>query len=78
MNLAISFGNRREPFAFKITISKLNLAKTKVIVSRGITKNGPSRRKAYPCGVSSLKVKTQLRENSAVSRFTLDVLEIRR
>ena len=36
---------------------KVNLGKTKVMVSSGSTKNGMSKSKVDPCGVCSLRVK---------------------
>ena len=44
--------------AFESKGLKVNLGKTKVMVSGGITKNGMSKSKVDPCGVCSLKVKT--------------------
>ena len=43
--------------AFESKILKVNLGKTKVMVSGCITKDGLSKRKVEPCGVCSLRVK---------------------
>ena len=43
--------------AFENKGLKVNFGKTKVIVSGSITKDGMSKRKVVPCGVSSLTVK---------------------
>ena len=37
---------------------KVNLGKTKVMISGGITKDGMFKSKVGPCGVCSLRVKT--------------------
>ena len=43
--------------AFESKALKVNLGKTKVMVSGGITKNGMSKRKVFLCGVCSLRAK---------------------
>ena len=43
--------------AFESKDFKVNLEKTKVIVSVGITEDGTSKSKFDPCGVSSLRVR---------------------
>ena len=43
--------------AFESKSLKVNLGKTKVMVSSGVTKDGLSKSKVDPCGVCSLKVK---------------------
>ena len=44
--------------AFESKGLKVNLGKTKEMVSSGITKDGMSKRKVDPCGVCSLRVKS--------------------
>ena len=46
--------------AFENCSLKVNLGKTKVMVSGGITKDGLSKRKVDPCGVCCLRVRTNL------------------
>ena len=43
--------------AFESKSLKVNLGKTKVMLSGGITKDGMSKSKVDPCGVCSLRVK---------------------
>ena len=45
--------------AFESKGLKVNLGKTKVIASGGITKDGTSKREVDPCGVYRLKVKVK-------------------
>ena len=53
-------GLRNKPMkwkeAFDSKCLKVNLAKTKVVVSGGITQDGMSKSKVDPCGLSSLRV----------------------
>ena len=42
---------------FESKVLKVNLGNTKVMVCGGITKDGLSKSKSYPCGVCSLRVK---------------------
>ena len=46
--------------AFESKGLKVNLGKTMIMVSGGITKDGMSKSNVDPCGVCSLKVKTNL------------------
>ena len=46
--------------AFESKGFKVNLGKTKVMVSCGITKDGMSKSKVYPSGVCSLRVKVKM------------------
>ena len=54
-------GLRNKPVIWKEAFESMgmtvNLGKTKVMVSGGITKDGMFKRKVYPCWVSSLTVK---------------------
>ena len=43
--------------AFESKSLKVNLVKTKVVVSGGITKDSMSKSKVKPCGVCSMRVK---------------------
>ena len=43
--------------AFECKVFKVDLGKTKVIVCRGITKDGMSKSKVDPCWIRSLRVK---------------------
>ena len=46
--------------AFESKGLKVNLGKTKVMVSGGITKDGMSKSKVDPCGVCSMRVKVNI------------------
>ena len=55
MGLRNKFLKWKEPFESKGV--RVNLGKTKVMVSSGITYGGMSKSKVDPCGVCSLRIK---------------------